>query len=101
MQHVRVSVRVWVCTWSVLGGCVRVRVCPDLSTLFGEHLSHIYDVPWCHHRYSNGTHAPFARVERPVLLFDPSGTPTHLINGVQRYVNDDYTFTLIRRIDHS
>eukprot|EP00037_Helgoeca_nana_P001625 m.28176 g.28176 ORF g.28176 m.28176 type:complete len:600 (+) comp11997_c0_seq2:24-1823(+) len=51
--------------------------------------------------YSNGTHAPFARVERPVLLFDPSGTPTHLINGVQRYVNDDYTFTLIRRIDHS
>ena len=53
--------------------------------------------PFLHHRYKNGTVAAFNRVERPLLLFDPSGAPTLLINGVQRY-DDDYTFTLVRRI---
>lgn len=33
-----------------------------------------------------------------MLLFDHLGHPTHLINGVQRYATDDYTFTLVHRI---
>ena len=48
--------------------------------------------------YINGTSAPFARVERPLLLFDAKGQPMHLINGAQRYTYDDASFTLIRPI---
>ena len=47
-------------------------------------------------RWANGTADAFARVERPVLLFGAGGRPTHLINGVQRFSHDDYTFTLLR-----
>jgi len=48
-------------------------------------------------RWANGTESVFSRVERPVLLF-ADGRPTHLINGAQRYSNDDYTFTLVRTV---
>ena len=41
-----------------------------------------------------------ARMERPVLLFDEiTGNPTYLINGVQIYAEDAYTFTLTQAIE--
>lgn len=49
-------------------------------------------------RFSNGTIRVLARMERPVLLFDDEGAPIRLINGVQPYSHDDYTFTMIQRI---
>ena len=33
--------------------------------------------------YSNGSTEVFTRRERPALLFDAAGNPTHLYNGVQ------------------
>jgi hypothetical protein len=37
-----------------------------------------YTVQW-----DDGTNTTFAERERPVLLFDDNGKPTHLINGVR------------------
>ena len=34
-------------------------------------------------QWADGTNTTFAERERPVLLFDASGHPTHLINGVR------------------
>jgi len=51
-------------------------------------------------RYQNGTSAAFARMERPVLIFDAQDNPTHLVNGMQRYA-DPKTFTLIQTVRHS
>jgi len=50
-------------------------------------------------RFANGTVRVLGRMERPVLLFNPAtGAPSHLINGVQPYTWDDYTFTLIQAV---
>jgi len=49
-------------------------------------------------RFANGTVKVFSRMERPFLLFDENGAPTHLFNGVQPVDWDDYTFTLMHRI---
>ena len=39
-------------------------------------------------------------MERPVLLFNvTTGNPIYLINGVQTYAGDDYTFTLTQAIE--
>jgi hypothetical protein len=48
--------------------------------------------------WSNGTTAVFSRMERPFLIFDADGTPTHLFNGVQEYEWDQYTFNLMHKI---
>ena len=48
-------------------------------------------------QFRNGSSAVFARIERPVIVFNGS-TPRYLINGVQRYDWDDKTFTLITEI---
>ena len=50
-------------------------------------------------RYNNGSALAFARMERPVLLFDSLENPTHLVNGVQRYAYPK-TFTLIQTVKH-
>jgi len=49
-------------------------------------------------RFANGTVTVFSRMERPFLLIDDSGAPTHLFTGVQPVDWDDYTFTLMHRI---
>lgn len=49
-------------------------------------------------RFTNGTVSIFSRMERPFLIFDEDGKPTHLFNGVQQYDWDDYTFTLMHRV---
>lgn len=49
-------------------------------------------------RFVNGTVSVFSRMERPFLLFDSDGSPTHLFNGVQRYDWDTYTFTLMHQV---
>lgn len=49
--------------------------------------------------FANGTTLVLARMERPVLLFDEIGRPTHLINGVQPF-SHPYTFTLIQEVAH-
>eukprot|EP00040_Diaphanoeca_grandis_P024766 m.136519 g.136519 ORF g.136519 m.136519 type:complete len:646 (+) comp29860_c0_seq1:110-2047(+) len=48
--------------------------------------------------FANGSVIELSRMERPVLLFDSNNDIEYLINGVQVYANDDYTFTLIQTI---
>ena len=48
--------------------------------------------------WSNGTVSPFARIERPYLIFDSDGTPAALVNGAQRYAWNAQTFTLVRPV---
>lgn len=48
---------------------------------------------------TNGTVAQFARRERPKLIFDSTGAPTHLISGAAwggATANGDATFTFIQ-----
>eukprot|EP00038_Savillea_parva_P010427 m.190192 g.190192 ORF g.190192 m.190192 type:complete len:209 (+) comp17987_c0_seq1:312-938(+) len=49
-------------------------------------------------KWINGSLSEFDRRERPFLLFDEKGRPTHLYTGVQRYSYDEYTFSLIQPI---
>jgi len=49
-------------------------------------------------QWANGTTAVFSRMERPFLIFDNTGNPTHLFNGVQEYEWDQYTFNLVHKI---
>lgn len=48
--------------------------------------------------WKNGTTSVFSRMERPVLVFDDNGNPTHLFNGVQQYDWDQYTFNLMHKV---
>lgn len=49
-------------------------------------------------RWTNGSSSEFDRRERPFLLFNERGAPTHLYTGVQRYSHDEYTFSLIQPV---
>jgi hypothetical protein len=71
----------------------------------GRHAYSVNGVEWTYSRtppytgtiqWNNGSSCSLSRMERPYLLFDAkTGAPTHLINGVQRYSADEYTFTLV------
>ena len=48
------------------------------------------------------------RRERPTLLFNAKGQPTHFITGVERFAmdpaqpdNDQWSYTLVQRVDLS
>ena len=46
---------------------------------------------------TNGTTVEVNRRERPKLLFDPKGKPTHLYNGA---ITDWGTYTIVAPINH-
>jgi hypothetical protein len=47
--------------------------------------------------YSDGAKVSFARRERPHLILDDAGFPTHLVSGVQPGgVTGDYSYTLVQ-----
>ena len=50
-------------------------------------------------QWKNGSSSTFERRERPFILFD-DGTPVALYTGVQRYRHDEYTFSLIQKIQN-
>jgi len=49
--------------------------------------------------YDDGSTFVVSRSERPHLLFDESGRPTHLVNGVQDLPDDDHTYTHVQPIN--
>eukprot|EP00756_Hemistasia_phaeocysticola_P009569 Hpha_TRINITY_DN14918_c0_g1::TRINITY_DN14918_c0_g1_i1::g.142967::m.142967 len=51
-------------------------------------------------QWENGTYGVFERRERPFLLFDHlnPARPIYLYTGAQRYQWDEYTFSLIQRV---
>ena len=49
-------------------------------------------------RWINGSVSELHRRERPFVLFDADGRPTHLYTGVQPYASDEYTFSLTQPI---
>jgi len=48
--------------------------------------------------FSNGQVITFNRRERPHILLNDQGEPSHLFNGVQQYSNNDYIWTLVQPI---
>ena len=54
--------------------------------------------------HTDGSSVTYNSLERPKLLFDRSGEPTHLVNGVSRpgatngCKNGDHTFTFVQPI---
>ena len=75
--------------------------CSD-SAGFGPGAYHV-NVTW-----TDGTRTTFFRRERPELVFNAQGEPTHFISGVERFAqdpgkpdNDQFSYTLVQRVDLS
>jgi hypothetical protein len=53
-------------------------------------------------QYTDGTRERFHRRERPHVLTDSDGFPTHLSSGVQpQGVTGDYSYTLVQPTSHA
>ena len=48
--------------------------------------------------FTNGSSFAFYRRERPHLILDKDGRPTHLTNGVQETTTDDRSYTLVQKL---
>ena len=108
-------------TWACAGqpadlfpGAQKVLPCPEprfhASPWVGRHAWSADGVTWAYSPYAafgsevqftDGTTGSFARRERPHLIVDDEGNPTHLINGIQPGgFTGDYSYTLVQPTTH-
>ena len=103
----------WACAADppdVFPGCPRPLPCPQPSfhatPWVGRHAWSADGVTWSYSphaafgstvHYTDGSSASFARRERPHLILDDQGNPTHLVSGIQPGGSTgDYSFTMVQ-----